>query len=126
VSRAAIDRCSNRALDYNRPLHAGDRLRALMIAGGLLMGCVTLVEAQPMMCGTGIVDPGFTQEQVLEMCGQPEAARSWVETVPAGDDWQGYVMADQIPMAEWVYQNGFDQFVYKVMFQNGVVQEIRN
>jgi len=101
-------------------------MRTLIVAVVVVSLLATAARGQPMMCGTGIIDPGATMEQVLEMCGQPDAARSWVETVPAGDDYEGYVTADQIPMAEWDYQNGPDQFLYKVMFQNGIVQEIRN
>ena len=33
--------------------------------------------AQPMQCGTGIVNPGDSQERVLELCGQPAASKQW-------------------------------------------------
>jgi len=101
-------------------------MRRLIIVVGALVVSAVVAGAQPMMCSTGIIDPGDTEQQVLALCGRPDAARQWVETVPAGDDYEGYVTADQIPMAEWDYQNGPDQFVYKVIFQNGIVQEIRN
>jgi hypothetical protein len=86
----------------------------------------TIAAAQPMMCGTGIVGPGDSQLRVLELCGAPEASRSWIETVPAGDDYQGEMEAAQIPMAEWLYQTDPDQFAYKVLFRNGVVWVIKN
>ena len=62
---------------------------------------------------------------MLEFCGQPAAARQWIETVPAGDDYEGMMTAAQIPMEEWDYQNDPDQFVNKVIFRDGVVAEIR-
>ncbi len=36
--------------------------------------------------------------------------------------------ATRIPMAEWVYSNGGDPdlFPNKILFQNGIVQEIKN
>lgn len=101
-------------------------MRKLVIVVGLAAGTAMVAGAQPMMCGTGIIDPGDTEERVLALCGEPLAARGWMETVPAGDDWEGYVTAEQIPMAEWVYQKGPDQFAYKIIFQNGIVQEIKD
>jgi len=101
-------------------------MRILIIVVGALSIFAVQTHAQPMMCSTVIIDPGDSEERVLALCGRPDAARQWVETVPAGDDYEGYVTADRIPMAEWEYQNGPDQFVYKVIFQNGIVQEIRN
>ena len=99
--------------------------RALTVLIPVLLFAGTAA-AQPMMCGPSLVEPGDSEQTVLEFCGEPSAARQWIETVPAGDDYEGMVTAEQIPMAEWLYQNGPDQFVYKVMFQNGIVQEIRN
>ena len=101
-------------------------MRTLIIVVGAFTVLAARAQAQPMMCSTGIIDPGDTEERVLALCGQPAAARQWVETIPAGDDYEGYVTADQIPMAEWDYQNSPDQFVYKIIFQNGIVREIRN
>lgn len=82
--------------------------------------------AQPMMCGTGIIGPGDSELRVYQLCGAPAASRQWVETIPAGDDYQGMVTATQIPMAEWVYQDSPDQFVSRVIFRNGVVAVIKN
>lgn len=94
----------------------------------IALACVMtagVAAGQPMMCGTGIVNPGDSQLRVLELCGAPEASRSWVETIPAGDDYEGELTAAQIPMAEWLYQDSPDQFAYTVVFQNGVVSEIK-
>jgi hypothetical protein len=91
------------------------------------LGCALLLAvsalAQPMQCGLGIVNPGDSQERVLELCGQPFAAKRWVQTIPDDDD-GGY--GAQIYWAEWGYQNGPDQFVNKVVFRNGVVYEIKS
>ncbi len=101
-------------------------MRTLVGVVGFLVALVSVARAQPMMCGNGIIEPGDSQLRVLELCGYPENSRSWMETVPAGDDWQGMEEAAQIPMAEWLYQNDPDQFAYKVVFQNGVVSVIKN
>lgn len=82
--------------------------------------------AQPMQCGTGIINPGDSMERVLELCGQPEDARSWVQVIPGGDDDEGMLTATRIPMAEWLYADNDDPDVFpqKVLFRNGIVQEI--
>jgi hypothetical protein len=84
--------------------------------------------AQPMRCSGRLVEPGSTMAAVLELCGQPDESREWTEVIPAGDDDEGMMEATRIPMAEWVYSNDGDPdlFVNKVLFRNGVVQEIRN
>lgn len=82
--------------------------------------------AQPMQCGTRIINPGDSMAAVLEFCGKPSADREWTEVIPAGDDDEGYADATRIPMAEWVYAGNPDQFVNKILFQNGVVKEIAN
>ena len=81
--------------------------------------------AQPMRCGTQIIEPGNTMERVLYFCGRPQAARQWTVTIPAGDDDEGWIDAAQIPMAEWDYDADPDDFPSKVIFKDGVVQEIR-
>jgi Protein of unknown function (DUF2845) len=101
-------------------------MRTLLIAAGAVLLLATAAAAQPMMCGTGIIGPGDSQLRVLQLCGAPAASRQWVETIPAGDDYQGMLTATQIPMAEWLYQDSPDQFASKVIFRNGVVAEIKN
>jgi hypothetical protein len=82
--------------------------------------------AQPVRCGTEIIGPGDNMERVAEFCGQPTRARNWVETIPAGDDYEGMFDTVQIPMAEWDYDSGPDLFPDKIIFRNGIVQEVRN
>ena len=84
--------------------------------------------AQPMRCGTRLINPGDSMQAVLEFCGQPSANREWTEVIPAGDDDEGYMDATRIPMAEWVYGNAGDPdlFPNKILFQNGIVKEISN
>ena len=101
-------------------------MRATLIAIGTLFVLSAVAAAQPMRCGTGIIGPGDSQLRVWQLCGAPLASRQWVETIPAGDDYEGMVTAARIPMAEWVYQDSPDQFVNKVIFRNGVVADIRN
>jgi hypothetical protein len=101
-------------------------MRAALIAIGALLVLAAVAAAQPMRCGTGIIGPGDSQLRVWQLCGAPQVSRQWVETIPAGDDYEGMVTAARIPMAEWVYQDSPDLFVNKVIFRNGVVTEIRN
>jgi hypothetical protein len=94
------------------------------VAGGLAMA--TAAWAQPMQCGTGIINPGDSMQRVLELCGQPTDARSWVQVIPAGDDDEGMMDAARIPMAEWLYADNDDPDVFpqKLLFKDGIVQEI--
>jgi hypothetical protein len=101
-------------------------MRTAVLAIAIVVVLFALAAAQPMRCGTGIIGPGDSQLRVWQLCGAPLASRQWVETIPAGDDYEGMVTAARIPMAEWVYQDSPDQFVSKVIFRNGVVADIRN
>jgi len=94
-----------------------------------VVGLLTLAGtagAQPMQCGTGIINPGDAMERVLELCGRPQEARSWVQVIPGGDDDEGMMTATRIPMAEWLYADNADPdlFPQKVLFKDGIVQEI--
>lgn len=82
--------------------------------------------AQPIRCGTQLINPGDSMERVLYFCGRPDAARQWTVTIPAGDDDEGWQDAEQIPMAEWDYSQDPDEFPSKIIFRNGQVEEIRN
>ena len=61
-------------------------MRYGLVVGSILMVFTTAALAQPMMCGNGIINPGDSGEQVLALCGQPAAAKQWVQNIPAGDD----------------------------------------
>ncbi|MFN8643512.1 MAG: DUF2845 domain-containing protein [Candidatus Binatia bacterium] len=84
--------------------------------------------AQPMRCSGRLIEPGVAMAAVLELCGQPSVHREWTEVIPAGDDDEGMMEATRIPMAEWVYGNNGDPdlFPSKVLFRDGVVQEVKN
>jgi hypothetical protein len=97
-------------------------MRKMIVAIGITLGLSGSALAQPMQCGTGIVNPGDTEARVLELCGRPGASKEWVQTIPDDDDGGGV----QIEWEEWGYQNGPDQFLNKVVFRNGVVYEIKS
>jgi hypothetical protein len=97
-------------------------MRSLFVPFAFTVLLAASAVAQPMQCGTGIVNPGDSQERVLELCGQPFAAKRWVQTIPDDDDGGA---GEQIYWAEWGYQNGPDQFVYKVVFRDGAMYEIK-
>jgi hypothetical protein len=97
-----------------------------IVGSALLLGFAAPAFAQPMQCGTRIINPGDNMATVLEACGQPQAARHWVQVIPGGDDDEGMMDAARIPMAEWVYADSDDPdtFPQKVLFKDGIVQEI--
>jgi Protein of unknown function (DUF2845) len=101
-------------------------MRAWIVGVAMVMMTGGVVWAQPMQCGTRLINPGDSMQAVLDACGQPDNARTWTETIPAGDDDEGIADAIRVPMAEWVYANDPDQFVSKIVFRNGIVQEIHN
>ena len=101
-------------------------MRSVLIVAGYIFLLVATAAAQPMQCGTGIINPGDSEARVLELCGQPFAAKRWTQDIPAGDDAQGLMNGVQIKWAELGYQNSPDQFVNKVVIRNGVVYEIKS
>ena|SRR5215471_14168612 len=101
-------------------------MRIVLIAIGSTLLLAAGVLAQPMQCGTGIINPGDSEAKVLELCGPPVAAKRWTQDIPAGDDAQGLLTGTQIQWAELGYQNGPDQFMNKVVIRNGVVYEIKS
>jgi hypothetical protein len=84
--------------------------------------------AQPMRCGTRLINPGDSMQAVLEFCGAPDNRREWTEVIPGSDDDEGMETATRIPMAEWIYDDDDDpdEFPNKVLFRNGMVTEIKN
>ena len=74
-----------------------------------------------MMCGTGIIDPGDSRSACWSSAATPPRRDMGPRPSPPATTDEGYVTPHQIPMAEWVYQNGPDQFANKVIFQNGIV-----
>lgn len=101
-------------------------MKRWIVVIGLAAGLAAVAQAQPMRCGTRLINPGDNMDTVLELCGQPDNARTWTEVIPGGDDDEGMMDAARIPMAEWLYADDPDQFVNKVIFRNGIVQEIKN
>jgi hypothetical protein len=94
----------------------------------LVLFCAAPALAQPMRCSGRLIEAGAPMAAVAELCGAPDSKREWTEVVPAGDDDEGMADAARIPMAEWVYDDDDDpdQFPNKVLFRNGMVQEVRN
>src|SRR5262245_19163561 len=93
----------------------------------LLMFVVVIVSAaiahgQPMRCGEGLINPGDSQERVVELCGPPTSVRQWVDNVVGGDDAGPGV---QVPMVEWTYVRP-GLFAKKLIFQGGRVQVIKD
>jgi hypothetical protein len=103
-----------------------DRMPKWIVAAALLLAVPAA--AQPMRCAGRLIEPGVSMQAVLELCGQPAIHREWTEVIPAGDDDEGMMDAARIPMAEWVYNDDGDPdlFPNKVLFRDGIVQEIKN
>ena len=94
----------------------------------LLLVAAAPALAQPMRCGTRLINPGDNMQTVLEFCGAPDNTREWTEVIPGGDDDEGMMDAVRIPMAEWLYDDDgdADEFPNKVLFKDGIVQQIKN
>jgi Protein of unknown function (DUF2845) len=101
-------------------------MRTILVIVGSSLLLVATVLAQPMRCGTGIINPGDSEARVLELCGPPAAAKRWTQDIPAGDDAEGMMTGTQIKWAELAYQSGPDQFVNKVVIRDGRVYEIKS
>ena len=78
--------------------------------------------ADAMECGGRLIEVGDTEQQVLDMCGEPYRREVRNRGVPAeygGLSWQSP------ETEEWTYQPGPGQFVRHLRFENGTLDQIR-
>lgn len=76
----------------------------LILVLALSLFAVNVVQAQPFMCGQGMVETGVgtTKEQVLDTCGPPSVK---------GED-------------RWYYKNQPGQVTVVLTFETGLLQQI--
>jgi hypothetical protein len=69
-----------------------------------------------LQCGIDYVQPGETQEEVLQQCGPPDAGFS-------NPDYGRHGEANP-NLERWTYNRGPEDFVYDFMFRNGQLEDI--
>lgn len=78
--------------------------------------------ADAMECGGRLVQVGESEQQILDMCGEPTSREVRNRGVPpqyGGLTWQSP------ETEEWTYVPGPGQFVRHLRFENGVLEQIR-
>ena len=74
-----------------------------------------VVSAEPMRCGTYLIERGLTFFEVLERCGKADLEYSWD---------QSYAPGVQARVTEWVYEQGPNKFRRVLTFEEGRVRDI--
>ena len=104
------------------------RSTALVI--GMVGFCAALTTPAPaqVMCPMGAIEIGDSQDEVLAMCGPPTSVQEWDQTRVAEADLPDGTFVEPlivVPQPEWVYNFGPTRFVVLVLFENGVVSDLR-
>ena len=96
----------------------------LAVLGLVLCYCGTAEAYGSLRCQGRIIDTGITMEQVLALCGQPDA--KVVEAVPMrARVFTGFSRFTGISFAEqWEYSRGWGKFPAVLIFQDGVLRRI--
>jgi hypothetical protein len=93
----------------------------------LLMCCLALlsVNSYSMRCGDKLVDTGDNQYNILQKCGKPQDKQSYEEIIPLYNA-AGYQIGTTVNMVErWIYQRSAADFQYTLIFDTGVLKEIK-
>jgi len=104
------------------------RWRALVLGLCALCGPLALPTAAQVMCPMGAIEVGDSQDEVLAMCGPPTSVQEWDQTRVAEADLPDGTFVEPlvvVPQPEWVYNFGPTRFIVLVLFENGVVCDIR-
>ena len=110
---------------------------ALSLFVVLLLLAATPAEA--FRCGNRIVTEGDLADHILAICGEPTAARSWIEVQVRSlyydrrharhDRGYAYARGEGVPVEvlveEWVYNLGVRRFTRVLRFENGYLVKIR-
>jgi hypothetical protein len=93
---------------------------AFLIIAALL--CAAPRPAHAMRCGERLVYIGDTKAEVLAKCGEPFSADTVaVETVRVDGD-----RSFDLPVEEWVYNQGPDTFLKILIFKGGRLEKIED
>ncbi|SFM69424.1 DUF2845 domain-containing protein [Marinobacter zhejiangensis] len=76
-------------------------------------------------CSSGFLREGLSEYEVLSRCGEALSQRVYWRSFDAG--WPGYPGAGVVvmPVKEWLYEFGRNEFRRVVVLQNGLVVEVR-
>ena len=83
--------------------------------------------AESLRCGRHVITEGDSQIRVLKYCGKPDLKRDYArEYAKATFLASGQVVSfkDINRIEEWTYNFGSNRFMYKVIFENGVVIDV--
>ena len=96
----------------------------------LLLSFPTLSHAASMRCGTNLVADGATKAHVLAKCGEPETKDFRTETIEVRSRDRGSdtstAVTTQKNIEEWTYNFGPTRFMQVVIFENGVLTDVRS
>ncbi|MGR9045431.1 MAG: DUF2845 domain-containing protein [Gammaproteobacteria bacterium] len=99
----------------------------------LLVACLGLAltaEASSFRCGRKLVQTGDHKLDVLQKCGEPDYAEQRMGLsgsrfrYPRGT-WE-FDQYEQVVIDEWIYNFGPSQFKQFLLFENSILQEIRD
>ena len=97
----------------------------------------TATPAEAFRCGNRIVTEGDLVDPILNICGEPTAARAWIEVQVrpllydqrAHRNYGYYSVGPGVPVEvlveEWVYNLGARRFTRVLRFENGYLVKIR-
>ena len=82
-------------------------------------------DSDSMRCARGIVSIGDTAAEVLGKCGEPAYAAQRTDK-RLGDRWKGYRGGAFVAVDDWTYNFGPNEFMYRVIIENGRVARIES
>lgn len=84
-------------------------------------------ETGTMICKGGIVSVGDAIPQVLQKCGPPAFSTQWEQVEVGGSIKPGVRRTyTKITVDDWTYNFGPNEFMYRVIFENGEVARIES
>ncbi len=110
-------------------------MRSALFAFVLLL--MTATPAEAFRCGNRIASEGDLADRILAICGEPTAARSWIEVQarPIFHDRRGRLGRHfhhtrgawapvEVVVEEWVYNRGTRRLTRVLRFENGYLVKI--
>lgn len=76
-------------------------------------------------CPSRFLRDGLSEYEVVSRCGEPVSERTYWRAFDSG--WPGYPVAGVtvVPVTEWLYEFGHNEFRRVVVMQNGLVVEVQ-
>ncbi|HYC21554.1 MAG TPA: DUF2845 domain-containing protein [Candidatus Bathyarchaeia archaeon] len=95
-----------------------------MAALALVVGVAEARSGGSWRCGSRLILPGMVQEQVLELCGEPDG-RTTSEERRTRWNAAGEKVVEIVPVETWTYDRGSNQLVRYLTFRNGNLTRIK-